>query len=115
MTEGTTLMQNFAQMFTQVKNSVNFFHLLKTPEFSLTILGISPCLPLLVKTVFLLPVLQMLTWCAEVLTETHYFFKTYNVLILYNLNDTDLHFLSIQQSLSRIITFCVLMYNYYDT
>jgi hypothetical protein len=76
MTEGTTLMQNFAQMFTEVQNSVKIFHLLKVPEFSLKILGTSPCLPLLVKTVFLLPVLQLLTWCAEVLTETFYFFKT---------------------------------------
>jgi len=62
-------------LFTQVQNLVNFFYLLKTLEFSLTILGTSPCLPLLVKTVFLLPVLQLLTWCAEELTETHYFFN----------------------------------------
>ena len=115
MTEGTTLMENFAQMFIQVQNSVNFFHLLKAPEFSLTILGTSPCLPLLVKTVFFLPVLQLLTWCAEVLTETFYVFKTNSDLIWYNLNDTDLGFLFIQPSLSFIITFCVLIYNYYVT
>jgi hypothetical protein len=94
---------------TQVQNLVNFFHLLKTPEFLLTILGTSAWLPLPVKTVYLLPVLQLLTWCTEVLTETHYFFKTYSVLIWYYLNNTDLRFLSIQQSLSFIITFCVLM------
>jgi hypothetical protein len=60
-------------------------------------------------------VLQLLTWCAEVVTETFYFFKTYSVLIWYNLNDTDLRFLFIQPPLSFIIIFCVLMYNYYVT
>lgn len=106
--QGTTLIQYFAQLFTQVQNSVHFFHLLRAPQFFLTILGTSPCLPLLVQTVFLLPVLQPLTWCKELSTETLYLFKTYSVLIWYNLNNTDLHFLSTQQSLSFIITFlCV--------